>query len=100
MILTSSATEANCLLIKAMANAKQKAHIIVSAQEHPSIDLCVNNIEQQRIATISKVKSKHDGTLDVKSIISQIKPETVLISIMMINNETGIVHLETLQKLG
>lgn len=95
MILTSSATEANCLLIKAItaSRANTRPHIVVSAQEHPSIDLCIGNLEQQGTAAVSKVKSTHNGTIDAKQVISAIKPETVLVSVMMVNNETGINHM-------
>ena len=77
-----------------------KPHIIISAQEHPSIDLCINNVEQQGTATITKVKSNFNGTIDVKNVIKAIQPNTTLISIMMINNETGVRHVDTIAKLG
>lgn len=49
---------------------------------------------------LTLIKSQYNGVVDVRNIISAIKENTVLISLMSINNETGVIHNKTITEVG
>ncbi|MFW0862296.1 MAG: cysteine desulfurase family protein [Candidatus Komeilibacteria bacterium] len=107
IIFTSGATESNNTAIKGVmrfygkrfANKgnKSKPHMILSAIEHPSVIETALALERENYE-ISIVKPNKDGEMEVKDIIKEIKDNTVLISMMYVNNETGIIQPS--QELG
>ncbi|OIO48009.1 MAG: hypothetical protein AUJ28_00115 [Parcubacteria group bacterium CG1_02_37_51] len=107
LIFTAGATEANNLAIKGIAKYYQnlyqikkisgQPHIITAAIEHPSVRETVLALEKEGIA-ISFVQSESCGLVDIDKIIKLITQNTVLISLMYVNNETGVV--QEVQKLG
>ena len=93
VIFTSGATEANNLAIKgyAFANRGRGNHIITSETEHPSVLNAVKQLENYGFEiTILPVNEK--GVVEVNSLKAAIKKETILVSIMAVNNETGAIN--------
>ena len=93
VIFTSGATEANNLAIKgyALANKSRGNHIITSATEHPSVLNTVKQLEKYGFEiTILPVNEK--GAIEVNSLKSALKDETILVSIMAVNNEVGVIN--------
>ena len=93
VIFTSGATEANNLAIKgyAFANKGRGNHIITTAIEHPSVLNTVKQLEKYGFeATILPVNEK--GVIEVNSLKAAIKDNTILVSIMSVNNETGAIN--------
>ena len=93
VIFTSGATEANNLAIKgyALANKGRGNHIITSAMEHPSVLNTVKALEKIGYEiTILPVNEK--GVVEVNSLKAAIKDNTILVSIMSVNNETGAIN--------
>ena len=93
VIFTSGATEANNLAIKgyAFANKGRGNHIITTAIEHPSVLNTVKQLEKYGFeVTILPVNEK--GIIEVNSLTSAIKDDTILVSIMSVNNETGAIN--------
>ncbi len=93
VIFTSGATEANNLAIKGycFANRTRGNHIITSASEHPSVLNTV--LELQNFGyevTVLPVNEK--GAVEVKTLKAAIKENTILVSLMMVNNETGAIN--------
>ncbi len=68
-----------------------KPHIITSNIEHASVLEAVKQAECEG-AEVSYLKVKEDGVVDISNLESLIKPETVLISLMHANNETGTIQ--------
>ena len=93
VIYTSGATEANNLAIKGycFANRSRGNHIITSASEHPSVLNTVLELKDFGYeVTILPVNEK--GAIEVKNLKAAIKENTTLVSLMMVNNETGAIN--------
>ena len=93
VVFTSGATEANNLAIKgyAYANKNRGNHLITSATEHPSVLNAMRQLEDDGFKlTILPVNDK--GQVEVNSLRDAINDETILVSIMAVNNETGAIN--------
>ena len=93
VIFTSGATEANNLAIKGycFANRSRGNHIITSASEHPSVLNSVLELKDfDYEVTVLPVNEK--GAVEVKTLKAAIKDNTILVSLMMVNNETGAIN--------
>ena len=93
VIFTSGATEANNLAIKgyAYANRGRGNHIITTATEHPSVLNAMKALEEDGFKlTILPVNDK--GQIEVNSLSAAINDETILVSVMAVNNETGAIN--------
>lgn len=93
VIFTSGATEANNLAIKGycFANRTRGNHIITSASEHPSVMNSVLELKDFGYeVTVLPVNEK--GAVEVKTLQAAIKENTILVSLMMVNNETGAIN--------
>ena len=93
LLFTSGATESNNLAIKGMAYGfqNQGKHIITSATEHKSVlDTCKFLALQG--FEINYLKPLENGLIDLQTLANAITPQTILVSIMHVNNETGVVQ--------
>ena len=93
VIFTSGATEANNLAIKgyALANRSRGNHLITTAVEHPSVLNTFKALEKYGYeVTILPVNK--NGAIEVNSLKAAIKDNTILVSIMSVNNETGAIN--------
>ena len=93
VIFTSGATEANNLAIKGycFANRSRGKHIITSATEHPSVLNTV--LEMQDFGfEVTVLPVNKEGQIEVNSLKSAIREDTILVSLMMVNNEVGAIN--------
>ena len=93
VIFTSGATEANNLAIKgyALANRNRGNHLITSATEHPSVLNTFKQLEKYGFEiTVLPVNEK--GVIEVNSLREAVNEQTILVSIMSVNNEIGAVN--------
>ncbi|XP_033115213.1 selenocysteine lyase-like isoform X2 [Anneissia japonica] len=73
--------------------SKCKAHVITSNLEHDSVKLPIEHFVKEGIMDATYVPaSKLTGMVNADDIIAAIRPTTCLISVMMANNETGIIQ--------
>ena len=89
---TSGGTEANNLCILGAAAAKQRRgrHLVVSAIEHPSVSASFDRLEQQGFE-VTRVLPQADGRVLPADVVAACRADTVLVSVMLVNNETGAV---------
>ena len=93
IVFTSGGTEANNLAIRGVCEARQTSgrHIITSAIEHPSVRGMVEYLEQNGW-TITRLPVYDNGLVRVDDVRAAIRADTVLISVMMANNEIGTIQ--------
>lgn len=95
VIFTSGATESNNLAIKGIIQAysgKDKPHVITSAIEHHCVLETVERLEKEGKIGATYIKPQPDGVIKAEDVIKEIKDNTVLISIMYVNNEIGTIQ--------
>jgi len=93
IVWTSGATESNNLAIKGAAHFyKSKGkHLITVKTEHKAVlDTC-RELERQGFE-VSYLDVKADGLLDLEVLKAAIRPDTILVSVMFVNNEIGVIQ--------
>ncbi len=91
---TSCATESANTIIKGVVEkyaSNEKKHIITTKVEHPCVLAPYEFLEKKGFKT-DYVGVNEKGELNVDELLSKITPETVLVSVMHANNETGAVY--------
>lgn len=90
---TSGGTEANntAIIGKAMSLKKRGNHIVTSKIEHPSVLESFKYLEEQGFE-VSYIESLSDGRMDIEDFEAKLRDDTVLVSVMHVNNETGVVQ--------
>ena len=93
VIFTSGATEANNLAIKgyALANKSRGNHLITTAVEHPSVLNTFKALEKYGYE-ITILPVNKNGVVEVNLLKGAIKDNTILVSVMSVNNETGAIN--------
>jgi cysteine desulfurase len=99
IIFTSSGTEANNLAVKgvALANRSKGNHIIVSSIEHDCILNTAHWMEEQGFR-VTYLRVDSSGIVEPKLLERLIRPDTILVSVMHVNNEIGTV--QPLREIG
>jgi cysteine desulfurase len=94
IIFTSGATESNNLAILGLREFGEKAgkrHIISSAIEHKAVLEPLEYLAKHGFE-VTLITPEPDGAVSAAKISAALRPETLLVSIMQVNNETGIVQ--------
>ncbi|MCF7815839.1 MAG: cysteine desulfurase [Candidatus Pacebacteria bacterium] len=93
IIFTSSGTEANNLAIFGIAEAYsfQGKHILISSIEHPSVLSAGEQLAENGF-DVEYIPVDTFGRIDVLDTISRVRDDTILISVMLANNEIGTVQ--------
>jgi len=99
IIFTSGATESNNLALQGIARMYQKKgkHIVTVKTEHKCIlDTC-EALENQCLE-ITYLPVNSDGLIDLSQLVGEIREDTLLVSVMMVNNEIGVI--QPIQEIG
>jgi cysteine desulfurase len=93
LVFTSGGTEADNLAIfgSVLESARAHKHVVTTAIEHPAVLNPCRELERSGIA-VTCVRPGPDGVLDPEDIRRAMRPETVLVSVMHANNETGTLQ--------
>ena len=93
IVFTSGGTESNNLAIlgSAMANRRAGKHIITTAIEHPSVKNAMRFLEQEGFE-ITWLPVNEDGEISFSDLEAAVREDTILVSVMMVNNEMGALE--------
>ncbi|MBS4215353.1 cysteine desulfurase family protein [Neobacillus rhizophilus] len=93
LYFTSGGTESNNLAIKgaALGNRNRGRHLITSSVEHPSVLTAMEQLEQEGFE-ITRLPVDKAGRVSVEDVKSSIRKDTILVSIMQVNNEVGTIQ--------
>ena len=93
IIFTSGGTEANNLAIRGVCELAEAhgRHIITSSIEHPSVRGAIESLEK-RGWLVTRLPVYDDGIVRIEDVHTALRPDTVLISVMMANNEIGTIQ--------
>ena len=94
VFFTSGATESNNIAIlglRQFGEAENRKHIITSSIEHKAV-LGAAKFLSENGFEVEYVDPGESGRVDLERVISMIRPDTLLVSLMHVNNETGIIQ--------
>lgn len=93
IVFTSGGTESNNAAIYgiAAAAADRGRHLVITAIEHASVEQACRDLEERGWG-VTRVPVDPTGVIDPRTIESAIRPDTVLVSVMHANNETGVIQ--------
>lgn len=88
VVFTSGATESNNLAILGLADSKSK-HIVTTRIEHHAVLEPIAELERRGF-TVTYVDVEPGGWVSPEAVIAALQPDTALVSVMHVNNETGV----------
>ncbi len=90
IVFTSGGSEANNLAVFGAAKALQRRgkHVVTTAVEHASVAAACDELEKQGFE-VTRLPVGADGVLTAEQIAAACRPDTVFVSVMLVNNETG-----------
>lgn len=94
IVFTSSGSEANLLAIRGavLASGRSHPHVITQATEHPAVLESCRAVERLHGARTTVLPVDHAGRVDPADLADALDDDTVLVSIMTANNETGALQ--------
>lgn len=91
LYFTSGGTESDHIPILSVLNRPQKGHLLFSSIEHPAV-------REQALAlkkcgfSVDSIPANREGIITPEAVVNALKPETVLVCVMAVNNETGAIQ--------
>ncbi|GAG15454.1 unnamed protein product, partial [marine sediment metagenome] len=91
IIFTSGGTEADNLALRGIAYCKGKGHIITPSIEHHAVIRTCSDLEKDGF-TLTYLPVDSQGRVDPDEVKKSIRKDTIIISLMCANNETGVIE--------
>lgn len=91
LVWTSGATESNNLALKGLAQGRQGGHIITSRIEHKAVLDTARQLEDANF-TVTYLTPDAQGLITPQAVAAAWRPDTFLVSLMLVNNELGTVN--------
>ena len=93
IVWTSGATESNNLAIKGAAHfyASRGKHLVTVKTEHKAVLDTMRDLERQGFE-VTYLDVREDGLLDLDRLRDALRPDTILVSVMFVNNEIGVIQ--------
>ena len=94
IIFTSGASESNNIALKSVAWALREKgrHIITSAYEHSSTDGAAHQLAEVFGFDVTYLSPNENGVITLDAVKSALRPDTILVSLMHVNNEIGSIN--------
>ena len=94
LIFTGGGTESDNLGVIGLARRHRNRghHLITTATEHHAVLHAIKFLEEHENFEVTYLSVDHDGKLDPERLRESLRPETILVSVMQANNETGTIQ--------
>jgi cysteine desulfurase len=93
VIFTSCGTEGNAMVIRGLLDRHpDRRRIVTTSVEHPSVLTLLRSLEREDIIDLAIVPVDLEGVIDLDAMQKAIDEETLLVSVMLAQNETGVIH--------
>jgi cysteine desulfurase len=93
VIFTSCGTEGNALVIRGLIDQQPaRRKVVTSSVEHPSVLTLLRALERERVIELEIVPVDMEGAIDVDRMRAAVDDNTLLVSVMLAQNETGVIH--------
>lgn len=93
VVFTSCGTEGNALAIRGLLDARPaRRQIVTTAVEHPSVLTLLRALAARGDIELAVVPVGHDGAINLDVLRELVTDRTLLVSIMLAQNETGVIH--------
>jgi cysteine desulfurase len=96
LVFTGSGSEADALAIRgavlAARTSQGQPHVITQATEHPAVLAACRALQREHGTDVTVLPVDHDGLVDPAALEAAFTPRTVLVSVMLANNETGTIQ--------
>ena len=95
---TSGATEANNWVLRGVLQGAlkhpnpPKPHLVTARNEHAAVLQVAQRLESEGLADVTYVAPNTEGVVPVEAVLNALQPHTVLVSLMLANNETGALN--------
>lgn len=89
IVYTASGTESDNLALRGVAWLHPAPHLVVSGIEHEAVHRTARFLEAKGMARISWIAPGTDGVVPAEAVEAALRADTVLVSLMAVNNETG-----------
>ena len=91
VLFTSGATEANNTVLRGVLATSRGRHVVSTTVEHPSVAEPLRALEAEGVA-VSYVPVDPEGRLDPAAVAAALREDTALLSVILANNETGVLQ--------
>src|SRR5687768_15710817 len=93
VIFTSCGTEGNALVIRGLIDQRPgRRKVVTTSVEHPSVLTLLNARERARLIELTVVPVDREGAIDLDAMRDAIDDRTLLVTVMLAQNETGVLH--------
>jgi cysteine desulfurase len=93
VIFTSCGTEGNAMVIRGLIDRHpERRKVVTTAVEHPSVLTLLRALERAHIIELAIVPVDSEGVIDLDAMREAVDDATLLVSVMLAQNETGVIH--------
>lgn len=92
IVFTSGGTESDNLALRGVVStARGRRHIVTTEIEHSAVLSCCEGLAAEGVE-ITRVPVEPTGAVRVEAVLAAVRPDTALVSVMLANNETGVIQ--------
>lgn len=93
VIFTSCGTEGNALVLRGLIDQRPgRRKVVTTSVEHPSVLTLLTALERARLIELTVVPVDREGAIDLDAMRDAIDDRTLLVTVMLAQNETGVLH--------